>query len=336
MSVRTLVKRLAVLAALAASFAAPAQTHAQGTPPTMTPAWPAGTIKFVVPYPPGGSTDVIARLVQPCLQDRLAASVIVENRAGASGSVGTAAVVKAPADGNTWLIVFDNHAANPFVLPDLPYDTEKDLDPVLFIGTAPYVVSTQVQKPFQSLGDVLTAAKAKPGSVSYGSVGSGSVGHLAMALLSKRAGAQLVHVPYRGGGPAMNDAVAGHVDLLVGSTALSIPQIAAGTIRGVVQTGRARTQALASVPTVAESGFPGFDAYAWWGVFSPAGTAKPIIERFGATLDACVREERVAKQLTESQQVSLVLGGPAELRKFLGEQMRVWGAVARENGIKAD
>ena len=232
--------------------------------------------------------------------------------------------------------MFDNHAANPFVLPDLSYDTEKDFDPVLFIGTAPYVVSTQPQKPFKTLEDVIAAAKAKPDTVSYGSVGSGSVGHLAMALLSKRAGIRLVHVPYRGGGPAMNDAIAGHVDLLVGSTALSVPQIQDGAIRGVAQTGKTRTPMLATVPTVQESGFSGFDAYAWWGVFAPAGTPKAIASRFGAELTACLRDERVAKQLTETQQVSLVLGGPEELRKFLSEQMRVWGAVARENGIKAE
>jgi tripartite-type tricarboxylate transporter receptor subunit TctC len=290
----------------------------------------------VVPYPPAGSTDVIARLVQNDLQQRLGATVIIENRPGASGSVGTAAVAKSPPDGNSWLIVFDNHAANPFVLGNLPYDTEKDLDPVLFIGTAPYVVSTQTQKPFKTIGDVIAAAKAKPDTVSYASVGSGSIGHLAMALLSKQAGVRLVHVPYRGGGPAMNDAVAGHVDLLVGSTALSIPQIQAGTIRAVAQTGKTRTPALAQVPTVTESGFPGFEAYAWWGVFAPAGTPKAIVNRFGAELTACLREARIAKQLTETQQVSLALSGPEDLRKFVGEQMRVWGAVAREHDVKAD
>jgi tripartite-type tricarboxylate transporter receptor subunit TctC len=314
---------------LAAPFAVTGSGNAQS-------GWPAGTIRIVVPYPPAGSTDVIARLVQNDLQQRLGATVIIENRPGASGSVGTAAVAKSPPDGNSWLIVFDNHAANPFVLGTLPYDTEKDLDPVLFIGTAPYVVSTQTQKPFKTLGDVIAAAKARPDTVSYASVGSGSIGHLAMALLSKQAGIRLVHVPYRGGGPAMNDAVAGHVDLLVGSTALSIPQIQAGTIRAVAQTGKTRTATLAQVPTVAESGFSGFEAYAWWGVFAPAGTSKAIIDRFGTELIACLREARVAKQLTETQQVSLVLGGPKDLRKFLGEQMRVWGAVAREHDIKAD
>ncbi len=319
-----LTRRSMLLGAMAAPLAA----HAQS--------WPTSTIKIVVPYPPAGSTDVIARLVQPELQQRLGATIIIENRAGASGSVGTAMVAKSPRDGATWLIVFDNHAANPAVLPSIPYDTEKDLDPVLFIGTAPYVLSTHPQKPFKTLADVIAAAKAKPESVSYASVGSGSIGHLAMTLLSKQADARLVHIPYRGGGPAMNDVVAGHVDLLVGSTALSIPQIQAGKIKGVAQTGRTRTSALADVPTVSESGFPGFSAYAWWGVFAPAGTPKALVDRFAAEMAACLREPRVATQLTETQQVTLVLSGAEELRKFLGEQMRVWGAVAREQGIKAD
>jgi tripartite-type tricarboxylate transporter receptor subunit TctC len=322
----TLTRRSALLGAMAAPFVVNAQ--AQG--------WPTGTVKIVVPYPPAGSTDVIARLIQNDLQQRLGATVIIENRPGASGSVGTAAVAKSPPDGGTWLLVFDNHAANPFVLPSLPYDTEKDLDPVLFIGTAPYVLSTHPQKPFKTLSDVIAAAKAKPVSISYATVGSGSIGHLAMVLLSKQAGVRLVHVPYRGGGPAMNDAVAGHVDLLIGSTALSVPQLQAGAIRALVQTGKARSPALAQVPTVGESGFAGFEAYAWWGVFAPAGTPKAIVDRFGGELTACLREERVAKQLTESQQVSLALRGPDELRKFLGEQIRVWGGVAREHDIKVD
>jgi tripartite-type tricarboxylate transporter receptor subunit TctC len=319
-----LTRRSVLFGAIAAPFVA----RAQG--------WPSGNIRIVVPYPPAGSTDVLARLVQPELQRRLGVTIIIENRAGASGAIGTATVAKSPPDGSTWLLVFDNHAANPFVLPNLPYDTEKDLDPVLFIGTAPYVLSTQPAKAFGKLADVIAAAKAKPGTVSYGSVGSGSVGHLAMAMLSKLADAPLVHVPYRGGGPAMNDAVAGHVDLLIGSTALSVPQIQAGAIKAVVQTGKTRTSALAQTPTVAESGFPGFEAYAWWGMFAPAGTPKPIVDRFGTELAACIRDERVAKQLTETQQISLTLGGPEDLRKFLGDQMRQWGPIAREFNIKAD
>jgi tripartite-type tricarboxylate transporter receptor subunit TctC len=276
------------------------------------------------------------RLAQPSLQQRLGATVVIENRSGASGTVGTASVAKSPPDGTTWLAVFDNHAANPFVLPGLPYDTEKDLDPVLLVGTAPYLIATAKAKPYNTLADVLAAAKQKPNTVSYASVGSGSVGHLAMALLSQRAGVKLVHVPYRGGGPAMNDAVAGHVDLLIGSTALSMPQVGAGTLRAIAQTGKERNPFLAKVPTVSESGFPGFEAYAWWGIFAPAGTPKPIVERFSKELAAALREERVAKQLVETQQVSLVLGGPEVERTFLANQMQVWGKVVKDNNIKAD
>ncbi len=321
-----LTRRTLVLGAMAAPLAAQAQT--QG--------WPPSNIRIVVAYPPGGSTDAMMRLIQPALQQRLGTTIIIENRSGASGSVGTGAVAKSPPDGNSWLAVFDNHAANPFVLPSLPYDTEKDLDPVLLIGTAPYLITTAKAKPYNTLADLIAAAKAKPGSISYASVGSGSVGHLAMALLSQRAGVKLTHVPYRGGGPAMNDAVAGHVDLLVGSTALSMPQVDAGTIRAIVQTGKTRNPFLTSVPTVAESGFPGFEANAWWGIFAPAGTPKPIIERFSNEMAACLRDERIAKQLTETQQVSLTLGGPEVLRKFVANQMTVWGKVVKDNDIKAD
>lgn len=321
-----LTRRTFSLGALAVPFATPA----------LAQSWPSGPIRIVVAYPPGGSTDAIMRQVQPGLQQKLGVTVVIENRSGASGSVGTATVAKAPPDGNTWLAVFDNHAANPFVLASLPYDTEKDLDPVLLIGTAPYLITTAKTKPYKTLADVLQAAREKPGTVSYGSVGSGSVGHLAMALLSQQAGVKLVHVPYRGGGPAINDAIAGHVDLLVGSTALSMPQVNAGTLRSIAQTGKQRNAFLPDVPTVAESGFPNFEAYAWWGIFAPAGTPKPMVERFGSAMAEVLREEKIAKQLVETQQVSLVLGGIEPTRTFLADQMRIWGKVVKDNNIKAD
>jgi len=309
--------------------AAPAVARAQN--------WPSGaTIKFVVPYPPGGSNDVIARLVQPLLQQRLGATVIVDNRPGASGVVGTTTVVKSPPDGNTWIIVFDNHAANPFVMPNVPYNTEKDLDPVLLIGNAPYLVATNTEKPYRTLADVIRTAKTKTDSVSYGSVGSGSIGHLAMTLLAKQAGMSIVHVPYRGGAPALNDAIAGHVDLVVGSVALSLPQVQSGRLRPVFHTGSERIAALPDVASVAEGGFPNFSAYAWWGVFAPAGTPKPIAERFRTELVASLREPNVMKQLVETQQINVLLAGPEALRSFLEEQMRIWGAVAKENNIKGD
>jgi tripartite-type tricarboxylate transporter receptor subunit TctC len=318
-----LSKRCLLLGVLIAPLAA----HAQN--------WPAGNIKIVVAYPPGGSTDMIARLIQPHMQQRLGANVIVENRAGGGGSIGAAAVARSPPDGSTWAMVFDNHAANPFVFPNMPFDTERDLEPVQLIGTAPYVLSTNPQKTFKTLADVVDAARANPGTLSYATVGAGSIGHLAMELLWSEAGVRLLHVPYRGGGPAMNDLIAGHVDLLIASTTQSIPFIQAGSIIALAQSGKTRTSALANVPSMAES-YPGFEARAWRGVFAPAGTPKSIISRFAEELAASLRDPRVAKQLNETQQVTFALGGPEELRKFVNEQMRLWGPGAREHSIRAD
>jgi tripartite-type tricarboxylate transporter receptor subunit TctC len=298
--------------------------------------WPSGAMKIVVPFAPGGSADVIARLAQPDLQRRLGATIVIENRTGGSGTIGAAVVAKSPPDGNTWLLDFDNHTANAFAIPNLPYDTEKDFEPVELIGTAPYVLSTPASRPFHSLADLIVAAKDKPGTITYGTVGAGSIGHLAMVMLSRRAEIALVHVPYRGAAPALNDLIAGHLDLVIASTAVTLPQLASGAIRPIVQTGAARAPALARVPTVIEGGFPGFEAYAWWGLFAPARTPTAIIRRFGTEFAATLKDERVAKQLVDTQQVALALNGPEELQKFLAEQMNVWGAVVRENNIKAD
>jgi tripartite-type tricarboxylate transporter receptor subunit TctC len=297
--------------------------------------WPSAVIRIIVPFPPGGSVDPIARLSQPGLQQRLEANIIIENKPGASGSIGAAIAAKSPPDGNTWLFVFDTHAVNPF-LQDLSFDTVKDLDPALLIGTAPNVLCVHPSRPYLSLADVIAAAKAKPGSITFASIGSGSVGHLTMVLLTQKAGISLVHVPYRGGGPAVTDAIAGHVDLIIGSAALLNQQVAAKALIPIVVTGKTRLASMPQVPTAIEAGFPGFESYAWWGVFAPGGTPKPIVERFGGALAASLRDEAVAKQLGENLQVTMLLGGPEDERKFLAEQMALWGPVVRDNNIKGD
>jgi tripartite-type tricarboxylate transporter receptor subunit TctC len=313
---------------LAAAVLTPAMARAQ--------TWPSGRANIIVPFPAGGSTDAIARLVQPGMQQRLGIPLIIDNRGGGSGSIGANAVAKSPGDGGTWLIVFDTHAVIPALIPNVAYDTEKDLAPVMLIGTAPMVLATQKDKPFKSMADVIAAAKAKPGGVTYGSIGNGSLGHLAMVLMAKQAGIQITHVPYRGGGPVMNDAVAGHIDLVIGSSALVAPQIAGGALRPLMQTAKERAAVLKDIPTANESGFPGFEANAWWAVFAPAATPAPIIERFRADLEATFKDERVNKQLVETQQVTLSLGGPEVLKAFLANQIKVWGAVVRDNGIRPD
>src|SRR5260370_5392468 len=189
---RVLSRRHRLLGALVV----PLTVHAQN--------WPAGNIKIVVVAPRGGSTDIIARLIQPNMQPGLGTTVIIENRAGGGGSIGTGAVAKSSPDGSTWAMVFDNHAANPFVFPNMPFDTEKDLDPVQLIGTAPYVLSTNAQRPFKTLAEVVAAAKIKPGTLSYATVGAGRVGHLAMELLWKQAGLRPLHLPHPARVPSLN------------------------------------------------------------------------------------------------------------------------------------
>jgi tripartite-type tricarboxylate transporter receptor subunit TctC len=298
--------------------------------------WPSGPIRIIVPFPPGGSVDAVARYAQAGLGQRLGATIVIENRTGASGSTGSAVVAKSPPDGNIWLIVFDTHAVNPSLLPNFPFDNDKDLDPVTLIATAPYVVARHPSRPYANLAEVIRAAKAKPRSISYASVGSGSIGHLAIELLSKEAGIELIHVPYRGGGPALNDTVAGHVDLIIASAALLMPQITPGAIKPVVQMGKTRLAALPDVPTVGESGYPSAEANSWWAMFAPAGTPKPIVARFRSALVESLREERIAKQLSETQQMTLVLSEPEALRSFAAEQARVWGAIVRANNIRPD
>jgi len=318
--------RRSVLAGAAAMPFAAGTAHAQN--------WPSGAVRLLVPFPPGGSTDALARLVQTGLQQRLGTNIIIENKPGASGAAGTALAAKSAPDGNTWLVVFDTHSVNPYLM-NLQYDTEKDLDPVMLVATAPYLLAVNTKHDFKTLAEVVAAAKAKPDGLSYASVGSGSIGHLFMVLLQKKTGVKLTHVPYRGGGPAMNDALGGHVDFIIGSVALITPQLGGGKLRPIVQTGEKRVPALAQVPTVTES-VPDLSAYTWWGVFAPAGTPKPIVERFHKELAASLREERVSKQLTEAQLMTLVLSGPEELGKFSTAQGKLWGPVVKENDIKGE
>jgi tripartite-type tricarboxylate transporter receptor subunit TctC len=324
-----LTRRLFAAVALAAPFMAQTRTCAE-------PAWPSGAIRIVVPFPAGGSVDTISRLAASGLQQRLGVPVIVENRPGASGSTGSGAVAKSPPDGMTWLMVFDTHAVNPFLLPTMPFDTEKDLDPVLLIGTAPNVICTHASRPWRSLKEVLDDARQRPQTITYGTVGAGSVGHLSMTLLANRAGVKLIHVPYRGGGPLLNDAMAGHVDLTCASTGVLGPHLAGGVTIPLCHGGRTRLPALPKLPTVIEEGFPDFESVAWWGLFAPAATPKAIIDRFGAEFAASLHEERAEKQITEVQMVNLMLGGPEVLRQFLAGQMRQWSAVIRDNNIKGD
>ncbi len=299
------------------------------------PAWPTrGPIKLVAVFPPGGSVDQVARILAVPLQAQLGQSVIIDNKGGASGSIGAAAVAAAPADGYTFAVVFDTHGVNPALIPNLPFDSKKELAPIVLVGTSPMVLATFAASEYKTFGDVLTASKAKK-PVSYGTIGSGSLGHVAMSLLGKGGGFDWAHIPYKGGGPLMNDAVAGHVPLSIGSVFVTKPHIDSKRMRPLAVTTSKRSASLPDVPTMAESGFPGFEAPAWWAILAPAATPPDILRRMNEELNKALRNPEIANKL--SAQGIDVLGGQADTAKvFIDKQMDIWAKVVKDNGIKAD
>jgi tripartite-type tricarboxylate transporter receptor subunit TctC len=298
--------------------------------------WPVKPVTFVSPFPPGGSVDPLARLFAAKLTEALGQQFIVENRTGASGSIGTGHVAKAAPDGYTFVFVFDTHATNPYLLPKMTFDTAKDLAPVMLVGTAPMALATAPSKPYKTFADYVKAAKAKPDTVSYGSVGSGSLGHLAMTLLQSDGGFKVVHVPYKGGGPMSIDIMGGQIDAGIGSVAVLGNHIRNGKMRALAVTGLTRAASLPDVPTMAELGYKGFSAEAWWAIYAPAGTPKAIIDKLNAEIVKITKQPDVNKQLTVTMGMNLKASTPEELGKFAGSEMDRWSKVIKENGIKPD
>jgi tripartite-type tricarboxylate transporter receptor subunit TctC len=297
--------------------------------------WPRRQpIRLVVVFPPGGSVDQVARILAPQLTQQLGQTVIVENKAGASGSIGTAGIANGPADGYSYAVVFDTHGVNPSLIPNLPFDTRKDLAPVILVGTSPMVVATPSGSEYKTFADVVAAAKAKK-NVSYGTVGSGSLGHLAMALLGRNGGLEMTHVPYKGGGPLMQDAVAGHVPLSIASIFVTKPHIESRRLRPLAVTTSKRSPELPEVPTVAESGYPGFDAPAWWGILASAKTPPEIVRRMNEELNKALKVPELAAKLA-GQGITVIGGPPDTARAFIDRQIDVWAQVVKDNGIKAD
>ncbi len=297
--------------------------------------WPSKQpIKLVAVFPPGGSVDQVSRLLAPHLQQELGQNVIVENKGGASGSIGAAQVAAAAPDGYTFAVVFDTHGVNPALIPNLPFDSRKDLTTVIAIGTSPMVLATHAGSEFKSFADVVAAAKADQGA-SYGTIGSGSLGHLAMALLGKNNGLNFTHIPYKGGGPLMNDAVAGHVPLAIGSVFVVKPHVDSKRLRALAVTTSRRAPQLPDVPTIAESGFAGFEAPAWWAVLAPAKTPAPIVQRMNEAINKVMKNPEVAKRL-EAQGIDVLGGTPQAGQAFIERQMDIWGKVVKDNNIKPD
>jgi tripartite-type tricarboxylate transporter receptor subunit TctC len=334
-TLQTLAACLSLAAQLSLAPTATAQTTAAPAATASSSNWPMRQpIKLVAVFPPGGSVDQVARILALPLQAQLGQTVIVENKGGASGAIGTAAVAAAPADGYTFAVVFDTHAVNPALIPNMAFDTKKDLIPLVLVGTSSMVLATHVGSEYKSFADVVAAAKAKK-NLGYGTIGSGSLGHLAMSLLGKNGGLEWTHIPYKGGGPLMSDAVAGHVPLSIGSVFLSKPHIDNKRLRPLVVTTSKRSPDLPNVPTVAESGYPGFDAPAWWAVLAPAKTPPDLVRRMNEELNRVLKNPEIAKKL-DAQGIDVVGGSSDSARAFIDKQMDIWAKVVKDNNIKAD
>lgn len=317
---------LSALAAIVA-FAAPLSS-------LQAQAWPSKPIKLVAVFPPGGSVDQVARILSQPLSQALGQPVIVDNKGGASGSIGTASVAKSDPDGYTFAVVFDTHGVNPSLIPNLSYDTKKDLLPVMLISKSAMMVAAHPASGFKSFAEVVAAAKKEPGKLGFASIGSGSLAHLALTQLQNQGQFELTHVPYKGGGPALQDAVAGHVPLIAGTVFLISPQVDGKNLIPLAVTSAKRIAKYPDVKTIAEQGFPGYESVAWWGIFAPAKTPPAIINAMNAALVKVLNEPAVRDKLV-AQGMEIVASNPAELSKFVDVEIDRWAKVIRDNKIKA-
>jgi tripartite-type tricarboxylate transporter receptor subunit TctC len=297
--------------------------------------WPTKQIKFIVPYPPGGGTDVIARIVQEPLSKELGQQVIIDNRGGAGGSIGSALAAQSPSDGYTVLFTLSSHTINPAIYTKLPFDTEKDFSSVVTVASLPQILVANPNFPAKTVKEVIEMAKAKPGSISYASVGNGSPGHLAGAMMATDAGVEMTHIPYRGGGPAVTDVIAGQVPLLWVSIPAAAQFVKTGKLRALAVSTVKRSAVFPDVPTMVESGFKGFEVDSWYAMFVPAKTPQTIIDRLNkATVNVLAQPEVKEKLL--GQGAEAVGDTPAQLSGVVKKEIAKWKQVVKSANIKVD
>jgi tripartite-type tricarboxylate transporter receptor subunit TctC len=259
---------------------------------------------------------------------------VIENVGGASGSIGTNAVAKTTPDGYTFGVVFDTHGTNPSLIPNIQYDVLKDLQHVTLIGTSPMALVASAKSKYTTLGDMLADARTVKG-INIGSIGTGSLGHLAMIQAGQQGGWSWTHVPYRGGGPLMNDTVAGHMPLAIGTVFLVTPHVKAGTVRPIAVTGAKRAATLPETPTLAEAGIKNFEALAYWGVIAPANTPADVVNRMNAELQKALKEPAVAERLVAQGMTVVSDQGPAEFTSFIRKEVDRWSKIVKEHRISA-
>jgi tripartite-type tricarboxylate transporter receptor subunit TctC len=299
-------------------------------------AWPTKPITLIVPYPPGGGTDVIARIVQEPLARQLGQAVVIENRGGAGCSIGTAVAAKAAPDGYTLLFTLSSHTINPAIYRSLPFDTERDFSAVTQVASLPQLFAVYAGTPYQSFRDLVAFMKAHPHKIDYASVGVGSPSHMAGELLKMRLNGFMVHIPYRGGGPAVAATMAGDVPLLIVSIPAAMSQVRAGRLRPLAVSTRKRTSILPDVPTVAEAtGLKGFEVDSWYAIFAPAKTPDEVISRMNSEIAVVVARPDIKARLLE-QGAEGTSSTPEELGKVVHHEIEEWRAVVKRANIEGE
>ena len=297
--------------------------------------YPSRSITVVVPFPAGGSADTLARLIGAKLSESLGQAVVVENKPGAGGNLGTDAVAKAAPDGYTLLLTPSSIAIAPALYAKLPFDPIKDFAPVTLVGSIPMVVVVYPEFPPKTLLELIALAKAKPGEISYASAGNGSTNHLAVELFKIKTGIDMLHVPYRGNPLAVVDVIAGRVPVFFDFVLTGLPHVREGKVRALAVTGAHRSPVLPDVPTVAEAGVPGFEASTWFGVYAPAGTKPAIVEKLNAEILAVLAMPAIRERLT-GLGVDILAEGPQGLAALTKSDLEKWGPIVQKAGVKLD
>jgi len=296
--------------------------------------FPSKPIHLVIPFPPGGSNDVVGRMIAFQLTDRLGKSVVVDNLGGAGGIIGTEAVARATPDGYTLLLISVAHAFGSSMYK-LPYDPIGAFAPVSILGTGPVALCVNAKLPVNSLADLIALAKAKPGELNYATAGVGSFQHLSSALFKLQSGLDIVHIPFKGGGPAMADVVAGNTQIVIGSLIQMLPQIHSGRLKILGVGSAKRVPALPDVPTISEAGVPGYEATNWWGIVAPAGTPRPVIDRLHKEISVILGSGETKKRF-ETEGGEAVQMSPDDFGRFIVSETAKWAKVVKEAGIKPE
>ena len=312
-----------------------AVAHAQ-QPAASTQDWPNKPIRFIVPYPPGGGTDIIARIVQDKLATALGTPIIIDNRGGAAGNIGTELAAKAAGDGYTFLFTLSSHTINPVVYDKLPFDVEKDFAAVSIVASLPQILTANPSLPFSDLPGMIAYAKANPGKLNFASVGNGSPSHIAGELLKLKTGIDMVHVPYKGGGPAVTANLGGEVQLMFVSIPPALQHVKAGKLKALAVTTLKRTPAAPDVPTVAEAlNLPDYEVDSWYALFAPAKTPPAIVARMQAEIAKVVQSPEIKEKLL-LQGAAGVGSTSAELERTVRDELVKWAAVAKAAKIKVE